>query len=128
MDNELLVKLGIQIEVDAFEKIMELNKKKIQRENLHVSIFGSTSAGKSTLVNLLIGQPLLPSSPNRCTPCCILLQGTEEQESFFFVDNDRKKHAISELEDAADQLTSPNSSYRSIKVKFEHLFKIWLSS
>lgn len=57
-------------ELPAFETIMkELNSRKQRLENreLTIALFGAFSAGKSSFANALIGEGVLPSSPNPTT-------------------------------------------------------------
>lgn len=51
------------------EKLIEISslKKKILNETLHVVVLGSFSRGKSTFINALLGEKILPSYATPCT-------------------------------------------------------------
>lgn len=54
----------------GFEKIIEsirTKKDRLENRNLTIALFGAFSAGKSSLINALIGKNLMPSSPNPTT-------------------------------------------------------------
>ena len=50
----------------------------LARQQFKVVFFGRTSSGKSTLINAMLGDTVLPSGLGHTTNCFIQIQGTEE--------------------------------------------------
>ena len=50
----------------------------ISRRHLKVAFFGRTSSGKSTIINALLGTPILPTGLGHTTDNFIHIQGTDE--------------------------------------------------
>jgi len=57
----------------------------LSRQHLKVVFFGRTSSGKSTLINALLGEKVLPSGIGHTTNCFIQIQGTSRNEASLLV-------------------------------------------
>lgn len=54
----------------GFDRLIEdlkMKKSRLENKNVTIALFGAFSAGKSSFANALIGEPLLPASPNPTT-------------------------------------------------------------
>ena len=53
------VRLELQSEFDAIETMLE----KLRQEEIHIAVFGRVGAGKSSLLNALVGSEIFETSP-----------------------------------------------------------------
>lgn len=52
-----------------------------------MAFFGRTSSGKSTVINALLGEPVLPTGLGHTTDKFILIQGTDEANAVIKYDD-----------------------------------------
>lgn len=57
----------------------------LSRDRMKVAFFGRTSNGKSTVINAILHNEVLPAGPSRITCCFLQIQGTEGDEPFLEV-------------------------------------------
>ena len=104
--SELKVKLDNLeplLEVANDEKLNVLSKflaERINSPESFVTFLGETSSGKSTLINGLIGKPLLPmkASPTTGAICEIMLKADRNEDAFFAINKDATIEALSKSE------------------------------
>ncbi|OIV37486.1 hypothetical protein BIV57_10995 [Mangrovactinospora gilvigrisea] len=73
-------------------------RRRIGRRRLRVLVAGEAKRGKSTLINALLGQPLLPMGVTPLTSVAtVVRRGSVEQVTAEFRDRRRTKHLLSEL-------------------------------
>ena len=76
--------LGLDRDIDDITKVSENLKKVVFR----LLVLGDMKRGKSTFLNALIGENLLPSDVNPCTALLTVLRyGTEKQVTVYFNDD-----------------------------------------
>ncbi|GAB4541333.1 MAG: hypothetical protein Tsb0014_33140 [Pleurocapsa sp.] len=93
-------KLSIEQEIDRLTNTSNNLRHKVFR----LLILGDLKRGKSTFINALIGEKILPSDVNPCTALLTILRyGKEKQVTVYF--KDEKPAAVLELEDFKQQYT-----------------------
>lgn len=107
-------------EIIKFKDILDKWNKNVIR----VGLIGVTSSGKSTLINALIGEELLPMKVRPSSNCLVSCRWAEDKSATVFFQDDSKKilngsEIKSELSRYADESENPNNKY---KVKEIHLF------
>ena len=83
-DKELRIKkIFEEIQQGPFEELKGEDVKKafkqVQNQELQVSVIATVSAGKSTLINALLGKKLMPSSQEACTATISEIQDNDKE-------------------------------------------------
>lgn len=77
-------KLGIELETEHLNKISE----NLKQGRFRLLVLGDLKRGKSTFLNALIGEKILPSDVNPCTALLTVLRyGKQKQVTIYFKDN-----------------------------------------
>lgn len=74
------------------------------RDTMKVAFFGRTSNGKSTVINALLNEKILPSGIGHTTSCFVSMHGTNEKDPYILVDNSNEKKSVSNLKQLASAL------------------------
>lgn len=92
----------------------------LSRQHLKVVFFGRTSSGKSTLINALLGEKVLPSGIGHTTNCFIQIQGTSRNEASLLVPIGEQgcftETDVSNLTDIANALSDQHIDEKSLVV------------
>ena len=73
---QLLLSLYIRNRVVDYRAQVTSIKEVIKRRQLKVAFFGRTSSGKSTVINALLGEKILPTGLGHTTDKFVHVQGT----------------------------------------------------
>ncbi|XP_054761838.2 transmembrane GTPase fzo-like [Lytechinus pictus] len=65
---------SVQMRVDLLERRIESLKNDLSRKKMKIAFFGGTSSGKTTTLNAMIGQELLPSGMGDTTSCFVQIE------------------------------------------------------
>ena len=68
-------------QVDAIRQVLS-------RDHMKVVFFGRTSNGKSTLINAILGDRILPTGIGHTTSCFLQVEGGDEHEPFLLQDEE----------------------------------------
>ena len=71
-------------QVDAIRQVLS-------RDHMKVVFFGRTSNGKSTMINALLGERILPTGIGHTTSCFLQVEGGDEQEAFLMTDEEESE-------------------------------------
>lgn len=72
----------------------------LQRDHMKVAFFGRTSNGKSTVINAMLRDKILPSGIGHTTNCFLQVEGSENGESYLMTEgtNDKQPvHSVGQL-------------------------------
>lgn len=79
-DAELVIRQAEQLPiVDQLTTKLKARYKQVQEKEYTVALFGAFSAGKSSFANVLLGNPLLPVSPNPTTAAINKIRPVSEE-------------------------------------------------
>lgn len=82
-------KLGLDSDIED----LDLASKNLKSGVFRLLILGDMKRGKSTLLNALIGENLLPSDVNPCTALLTVLRyGTEKKVTVYFKEKTSRNH------------------------------------
>ncbi|MGO1990048.1 dynamin family protein, partial [Mammaliicoccus vitulinus] len=116
---DLLYKLKKEIEKSSnHQLIKQINEmiKKVYNEQYTVSFVGHFSAGKSTLINNVIGQNILPSSPVPTTSnTAQLISSNKNSISVNLSDN---QYTVVENQEDVKRLNTEDREVESIEIEF----------
>jgi len=73
--------------VEKTSGVMEI----LRRDRMKVVFFGRTSNGKSTVINAMLKNKILPSGLGHTTSCFVQVEGTESNEAYIVIDDDQSQ-------------------------------------
>ncbi|VDH94543.1 mitofusin, partial [Mytilus galloprovincialis] len=79
---------------------------KLNRDHMKVVFFGRTSNGKSTVINAMLRNSILPSGIGHTTHCFLQVEGTEASEGFLLTDDSEDPKSISSIKQLASALST----------------------
>lgn len=111
---------GVSSSVDCSEIVTEENAKVVQgfkekiigitevlaRDHMKVVFFGRTSNGKSTVINAMLRDKILPSGIGHTTNCFIQVEGSDSSEGFLLTEDTDKPKSITDIKQLASALSS----------------------
>ena len=110
-----------------------LNDRKI-----YIPFIGVSSAGKSTIINCIVGYKLFPEALNECTTRGIIIQYSKEEDAELYeteIDSTRNYYVFSEknkvaqgYKDVRDYLNSLNYKYGNSESKYFYIVKTSIKS
>lgn len=80
----------LAIEYKDYKRDLEKHIKQLQKKHCPIVIAGETSAGKSSLLNLIIGSNILPKGVLQCTSTICHIYNNVEKKAVVIDENDRE--------------------------------------
>ncbi|KAG8037819.1 hypothetical protein G9C98_006030 [Cotesia typhae] len=81
---------NIQSYIDRVHGIRDV----LKRDHMKVAFFGRTSNGKSTVINAMLRDKILPSGIGHTTNCFLQVEGSENGESYLMTEGSNKKQSV----------------------------------
>ncbi len=69
----------------------------LRRDHMKVVFFGRTSNGKSTAINALLGDRILPMGIGHTTSCFLEVEGNEEGEAYILLEGSQERRDVNSL-------------------------------
>uniref|UniRef100_A0A1B6EQB9 Dynamin-type G domain-containing protein n=4 Tax=Proconiini TaxID=565685 RepID=A0A1B6EQB9_9HEMI len=66
----------------------------LTRDHMKVAFFGRTSNGKSTVINAMLRDKILPSGIGHTTNCFLQVEGSDNGESYLMTENSKEKQNV----------------------------------
>jgi len=76
----------------------------LQRDHMKVAFFGRTSNGKSTAINSLLGEKILPTGIGHTTSCFLQVEGSNTGEAFLTTERDSTHQGLQSLSQLGNAL------------------------
>jgi len=76
----------------------------LERNHMKVAFFGRTSNGKSTAINSLLGEKILPTGIGHTTSCFLQVEGSQTKEAFLTVDDSDEHKSLQFLSQLGNAL------------------------
>ncbi|XP_049695006.2 transmembrane GTPase Marf isoform X2 [Helicoverpa armigera] len=77
--------------VEAYVSKVQAIREVLKRDHMKVAFFGRTSNGKSTVINAMLHDKILPSGIGHTTNCFLQVEGSDTDESFLRTDGSEEK-------------------------------------
>lgn len=106
-NNESLENIANQTqlnEIEAFTSKLSKMKGVLARNYMKVAFFGRTSNGKSTVVNAMLRDRVLPSGIGHTTNCFLSVEGTDEDKAFLKTEGSEEEKSIKTVNQLAHAL------------------------
>jgi mitofusin len=108
-------------EVKRFQDSIATIQKMFNRDKMKVVFFGRTSNGKSTVINAMLHQKLLPQGIGHTTSSFLKVEGGSDNEKLVQVEGSDEKLPISQLYNLGNALSDENVS---TKIKTDSLITV----
>ncbi|XP_039747403.1 transmembrane GTPase Marf [Pararge aegeria] len=77
--------------VEAYVSKVQAIREVLKRDHMKVAFFGRTSNGKSTVINAMLHDKILPSGIGHTTNCFLQVEGSDTDESFMRTEGSEEK-------------------------------------
>ncbi|KAL0841724.1 hypothetical protein ABMA28_013996 [Loxostege sticticalis] len=77
--------------VEAYVSKVQAIREVLKRDHMKVAFFGRTSNGKSTVINAMLHDKILPSGIGHTTNCFLQVEGSDTDEAFLKTDGSEEK-------------------------------------
>ncbi|CAG4906910.1 unnamed protein product [Colias eurytheme] len=77
--------------VEAYVSKVEAIREVLKRDHMKVAFFGRTSNGKSTVINAMLHDKILPSGIGHTTNCFLQVEGSDTDEAFMKTEGSEEK-------------------------------------
>uniref|UniRef100_T1JMD1 Dynamin-type G domain-containing protein n=1 Tax=Strigamia maritima TaxID=126957 RepID=T1JMD1_STRMM len=92
-DSSLVTGEQVQDAVTFKSKIAGI-REVLSRDHMKVAFFGRTSNGKSTVINAMLQDKILPSGIGHTTNCFLQVEGTDSDEAFLITEDSKEKKNV----------------------------------
>lgn len=80
--------------VEAYVKKVHAIREVLKRDHMKVAFFGRTSNGKSTVINAMLHNKILPSGIGHTTNCFLQVEGSENEEAYLMIEGSTEKQPV----------------------------------
>ncbi|KAG9278794.1 mitofusin-1 [Astyanax mexicanus] len=92
------------MEIQSCSRKLEAIWEVLARRQMKVAFFGRTSNGKSTVINAMLRERVLPSGIGHTTNCFISVEGTDGDQAFLTTENSEERKSIKTVNQLAHAL------------------------
>uniref|UniRef100_A0A673A2C3 Dynamin-type G domain-containing protein n=1 Tax=Sphaeramia orbicularis TaxID=375764 RepID=A0A673A2C3_9TELE len=93
-----------KLEIQAYADKLTIIKEVLARRHMKVAFFGRTSNGKSTVVNAMLRDRVLPSGIGHTTNCFLSVEGTDDDKAFLKTEGSDEEKSIKTVNQLAHAL------------------------
>ncbi|XP_077439222.1 mitofusin-1b isoform X2 [Vanacampus margaritifer] len=99
-----IASLDQKLEIQAYSDKLAVIKEVLSRRHMKVAFFGRTSNGKSTVVNAMLRDRVLPSGIGHTTNCFLSVEGTDEDKAYLKTEGSEEEKSIKTVNQLAHAL------------------------
>ncbi|XP_071399726.1 mitofusin-1b [Centroberyx affinis] len=106
-ENKALENIASQdqkMEIQSYADKLAVIKEVLARRHMKVAFFGRTSNGKSTVINAMLRDRVLPSGIGHTTNCFLSVEGTDEDKAFLKTEGSDEEKSIKTVNQLAHAL------------------------
>uniref|UniRef100_UPI003AAFC18C mitofusin-1b n=1 Tax=Centroberyx gerrardi TaxID=166262 RepID=UPI003AAFC18C len=106
-ENKALENIASQdqkIKIQSYADKLAVIKEVLARRHMKVAFFGRTSNGKSTVINAMLRDRVLPSGIGHTTNCFLSVEGTDEDKAFLKTEGSDEEKSIKTVNQLAHAL------------------------
>nr|DBA26190.1 TPA: hypothetical protein GDO54_010483 [Pyxicephalus adspersus] len=92
------------IEIQSFKRKLAGIGEVLSRRHMKVAFFGRTSSGKSTVVNSMLWDRVLPSGIGHTTNCFLSVEGTDGDKAYLMTEGSEEKKSVKTVNQLAHAL------------------------
>ncbi|XP_034035799.1 mitofusin-1-like isoform X2 [Thalassophryne amazonica] len=98
-----------KLEIQAYDEKLSIIKDVLARRHMKVAFFGRTSNGKSTVINAMLRDRVLPSGLGHTTNCFLSVEGTDDEKAFLKTEGSDEEKSIKTVNHLAHALIMDKS-------------------
>ncbi|XP_053490021.1 mitofusin-1b isoform X1 [Ictalurus furcatus] len=91
-------------EIEAYTSRLAVIKEVLARRHMKVAFFGRTSNGKSTVINAMLRDRVMPSGIGHTTNCFLSVEGTDEDRAYLKTEGSEEEKSIKTVNQLAHAL------------------------
>ncbi|XP_044732753.1 transmembrane GTPase Marf isoform X1 [Chrysoperla carnea] len=103
-DKKIIVEQDSIKDVEAFMLKVKGIRDVLTRDHMKVAFFGRTSNGKSTVINAMLRDKILPSGIGHTTNCFLQVEGSDTQEAYLVTEDNTEKQNVKSVGQLAHAL------------------------
>ncbi|XP_008328166.1 mitofusin-1b [Cynoglossus semilaevis] len=93
-----------KLEIQAYADKLAIIQEVLARRHMKVAFFGRTSNGKSTVINAMLRDRVLPSGIGHTTNCFLSVEGTDEDKAYLKTEGSDEEKSIKTVNQLAHAL------------------------
>ncbi|XP_061099384.1 mitofusin-1-like isoform X1 [Conger conger] len=93
-----------QAEIQAYAEKLSVIREVLARRHMKVAFFGRTSNGKSTVINAMLRDRVLPSGIGHTTNCFLSVEGTDQDKAYLMTQGSEEEKSIKTVNQLAHAL------------------------
>uniref|UniRef100_A0A3P9PKB1 Mitofusin 1b n=1 Tax=Poecilia reticulata TaxID=8081 RepID=A0A3P9PKB1_POERE len=93
-----------KVEIQTYADKLAVIKEVLARRHMKVAFFGRTSNGKSTVINAMLRDRVLPSGIGHTTNCFLSVEGTDEEKAYLKTEGSEEEKSIKTVNQLAHAL------------------------
>ncbi|XP_028259139.1 mitofusin-1-like [Parambassis ranga] len=93
-----------KLEIQAYADKLTVIKEVLARRHMKVAFFGRTSNGKSTVINAMLRDRVLPSGIGHTTNCFLSVEGTDDDKAYLKTEGSEEEQSIKTVNQLAHAL------------------------
>ncbi|KAG7456897.1 hypothetical protein MATL_G00240790 [Megalops atlanticus] len=90
--------------IQAYAKKLAVIKDVLARRHMKVAFFGRTSNGKSTVINAMLRDRVLPSGIGHTTNCFLSVEGTDQDKAYLMTEGSEEEKSVKTVNQLAHAL------------------------
>lgn len=110
---EIMTKESSEVVCGFCKKIDDITEV-VARDHMKVVFFGRTSNGKSTTINAMLREKILPSGIGHTTHCFIQVEGSDSNDAYLLTDDTDKPKSITDIKQLASALSAAKLQENSL--------------
>uniref|UniRef100_A0A803YCK4 Mitofusin 1 n=1 Tax=Meleagris gallopavo TaxID=9103 RepID=A0A803YCK4_MELGA len=91
-------------EIQAYKKKLAVIGEVLSRRHMKVAFFGRTSSGKSSVINAMLWDKVLPSGIGHTTNCFLSVEGTDGDKAYLMTEGSDEKKSVKTVNQLAHAL------------------------
>ncbi|CAB3234736.1 unnamed protein product [Arctia plantaginis] len=100
--------------VEAYVSKVQAIREVLKRDHMKVAFFGRTSNGKSTVINAMLHDKILPSGIGHTTNCFLQVEGSDTDDAFLRTDGSEEKLNVESVSQLGHALCATRLQERSL--------------
>ncbi|XP_030629987.1 mitofusin-1 [Chanos chanos] len=97
------------LQIQLYSKKLATIKEVLARRHMKVAFFGRTSNGKSTVINAMLRERVLPSGIGHTTNCFLSVEGTDGEQAYLMTEDSDERKSIKTVNQLAHALHMDHS-------------------
>ncbi|KAG1668100.1 Transmembrane GTPase Marf [Nymphon striatum] len=113
VDQNIIDSLQLEEAIKYNDRVNSI-KEVLARDHMKVAFFGRTSNGKSTVINGMLGEKILPSGIGHTTNCFLQVEGSETGDAYLLTEDSKEPKNVASCAQSGDTAWSAGMGTSSV--------------